>query len=85
MQLGDLLNAEEVKTSDLKIGDNVFIYSFTGKYEKYTVLGFGEDKIVNGHKVKGIPYVNKFENNGTYTENPNNYIFENKIKRVIKE
>ena len=83
MQLGEFLDAEEVKTEDLKIGDEVFIYSYRGNYEKYTVIGFGEDRKVNGTNIKGIPYVNKFENNGTYTENPNNYIDTTTIRKVV--
>ena len=83
MQLGEFLDAEEVKTEDLQIGDEVFIYSYLGYYEKYKVVGFGEDRMVNGTNVKGLPYVNNFENNGTYSENPNNYIKTNTIRRVV--
>ena len=85
MQLGEFLDAEEVNAEDLQIGDEVFIYSYLGYYEKYKVLGFGEDKVVNGTNVKGIPYINNFENNGDYTNNPNNYIRTNTIRRVVVE
>lgn len=85
MQLGDFLDAEEVNTSELQVGDEVFIYSYTGRYEKYKVIGFGEDKVVNGTNVKGIPYINNFENNGDYTYNPNNYLKDKKIRKLIKK
>jgi hypothetical protein len=82
MQLGELLDAEEVKTEDLQIGDEVFIETYSG-YEKHKVIGFGEDIIVNGTRVKGMPYVDMYMNNGTYTENPNNYIRTNTIRKVV--
>ena len=83
MQLGEFLDAEEVNIEDLKIGDEVFIYSYIGCYEKYKVMGFGEDRNVNGINVKNVPYVDKYENNGTYTENPNNYITDKTIRRKV--
>ena len=82
IQLGGLLDAEEINTEDLEIGDKVYIQSWDG-YELYTVIGFGEDKIVNGSNVNGIPFVDRFGNNGDYTTNPNNYIRTEKVKKVI--
>ena len=84
MQLNEFLNAEEIEPKDLQIGDEVFVYSYRGAYEKFTVIGFGEDRFVNGTYVKDVPYVDKFENNGVYTENPNNYITTEKIRRIKK-
>lgn len=82
MQLGEVLDAEVVNTKDLKIGDEVFIQGWDG-YEKHKVIGFGEDRNVNGTNVKDIPYVDRYENNGTYTENPNNYITTETIRRKV--
>lgn len=60
---------------DLKIGDKVYLYkNYLKEYELFEVVGFGQDLFVNGHHVKGLPYVNQFLNNGVYTENINNYI-----------
>lgn len=81
MQLGELLDAEEVNIEDLEIDDEVFIQDYEG-YSKCKVIGFGEDKVVNGTNVKGMPYVNMYENDGTYTENPNNYIRTEKVRKV---
>ena len=79
-QLGDFLDAIETDISDIEIGDVVFIQSFNGTYEKWKVVGIGEDKVVNGRNVKGIPYVDKW---GTEpSNNPNNYIW--KKSRVWK-
>ena len=83
-QLGDYLKTQEVPTNTLKIDDVVYLMDFDGTVKKYTVVGFGEDRYVNGMKVLGVPYVNKYENNGVYTENPNNYIRENNVRLVIE-
>ena len=75
-QLGEALDAIEVPTTSLQIGDEVFMEDFYGKYEKFKVIGFGEDKYVNGQNVKGIPYVNRYDHNdgNDYTWNVNNYV-----------
>ena len=75
-QLSDVLDAIEVPTTSLQIGDEVFMEDFYGKYEKFKVIGFGEDKYVNGLNVKGIPYVNRYDHNdeNDYTWNVNNYV-----------
>lgn len=82
MQLGELLEAEEVDTKDLKIGDIVFIQGWEG-YEKHKVVGFGDDTVINGTNVKGLPYVDKYGND--YSENINNYVTTEKIRKVVKK
>ncbi len=71
-RLGDFLDGVETDISDIKIGDKVFVQSIRGNYEKFEVVGIGEDKVVNGRNVKGIPYVDKW---GSGPNNPNNYIW----------
>ena len=83
MQLGEFLDAEEVKREDLKIDDVVFIYD-RDRYEKYRVEDFGIDRVVNGTNVKGIPYVNRYMNNYSYSNNINNYILTPTIRRLNK-
>lgn len=70
-QLGDFLDAVETDVSDIKVGDIVFVQSIREKYEKWEVVGIGEDQIVNGSNVLGIPYVDKW---GNGPDNPNNYL-----------
>lgn len=83
MQLGEYLTySEEVKTKDLGIGNKVWIHDYDG-FNKYEVVGFGDDRIVNGLNTLGIPYINKYENNGEYTDNINNYIREETVRREI--
>ena len=72
-QLGEFLDSSEVLISDLKVNDQVFVFSGEG-YKKLTVVGFGIDKVVNGTNVKGLPIVSLFERDGKYDHNINNYI-----------
>lgn len=70
-RLGDFLDAVETDISDIKIGDVVFVQAVSGKFEKWEVVGIGDDRFVNGSNVLGIPYVNKW---GNGPDNPNNYL-----------
>lgn len=73
-QLGKgFLSAKEVDTSNIKLGDKVYVMNYTGKYELCEVCGFG-DRLVNGTNVIGIPYIDRFGEN--YAENINNYLLE---------
>ena len=78
-RLGDFLDGVETDISEINVGDTVFVQNVRGNYEKHKVVGIGEDRIVNGQNVLGIPYVNRW-GNGPY--NPNNYL-RGKV-RVIK-
>lgn len=79
-QLGDFLDAVETDISDVKIGDIVFVQSSKENFEKWEVMGIGEDRYVNGRNVLGVPYVYKYGDN---PDNPNNYL-HNKV-RVVKD
>lgn len=78
-RLGDFLDAVETDISDIKVGDVVFVQNVRGIYEKHKVVGIGDNAIVNGQNVEGLPYVDKW---GNGPNNPNNYI-RNKA-RVVK-
>lgn len=78
-QLGEFLDAVETPISDIKVGDMVFVQTIGELYQKWEVIGIGEDRYVNGRNVLGVPYVNKW-NNGP--DNPNNYLGE--TARVLK-
>lgn len=85
-QLGKkFLTAPIVPTSEIKIGDRVFVMdNIDNTVSEYEVVGIGEDKWVNGHKALGVPFVNRFLNDGDYSHNPNNYLWEEKY-RLAKE
>lgn len=77
-QLGEkFLTAPIVPTSEIKVGDKVFVRdNIDNKVNEYEVVGIGEDKWVNGHKALGVPFVNRYANDGDYSLNVNNYLFE---------
>ena len=97
-QLGDFLTSEEVKTKDIKIGDIVYMKdTIKGLYDKFAVVGIGEDKILNGTKVKGLPYVKKYfvktkevadidahRIDMDFTNNINNYITKETVRIEIQ-
>ena len=70
-RLGDFLDGVETDISDIEVGDTVFVQDVRGNYEKHKVVGIGEDRLVNGSNVLGIPYVDKW---GNGQNNPNNYL-----------
>ena len=71
----EFLRSKEVAISELKIGDKVYLQGINESYdEQYEVVGIGKDEVVNGYNVKGIPYVNRYESNGKYDNNCNNYL-----------
>lgn len=83
-QIGEYLKAKEILTNEVKVGDTVFVQEYDGNFVKYKVMGFGEDKFVNGTKVAGMPYVDKYGNaDGDYSHNINNYI-HTKTVRVVE-
>lgn len=77
-RLGDFLDGVETDISDIKIGDTVFVQNYNGNYEKHKVVGIGEDRIVNGTNVLGMPYIDKWGNDPSY--NINNYIRDEKVR-----
>lgn len=84
-QLGkEFFAAVPTPTDKLLVGDEVFIIGCSGKPEKYTVVGYGDEALVNGSNVDGIPYVDMYTApNGSAAWNINNYL-RDKIYRVIK-
>lgn len=78
----EYFEAVKVAVEDLEIGDRVFMNVFDN-IKLHTIVGIGQDDIVNGRKVNGIPYVDLYKNNDTYAWNTNNYLHE-KEYMVIK-
>ena len=79
-QLGAYITAPEVPVSELKVGDTVYIRNWNDEIKQVTILGFGEDKIVNGSRVKGLPFA---EIVNASTDNPNNYIHDTTVRRAV--
>lgn len=78
-QLGAYITAHEVPVSELKVGDTVYIRNWNDEIKQVTILGFGEDKIVNGNRVKGLPFA---EIVNASTDNPNNYIYTETVRKA---
>lgn len=73
-QLGKrFLTAKEVDTSQIKVGDKVYVPNYDGKYELCRVCGLGNG-FVNGTNVTGVPYVERYGDD--YASNINNYLLE---------
>lgn len=85
-RIGEYLKAKEIPTNDVEIGDKVILMDYDGKVQKYKVMGFGEDKFVNGTKINGMPYVDKdVDKNGDCSHNINNYILTKTVRVVEQE
>jgi len=80
-QLGkNYLMADEVNRDMLKYEDWVYLQEYSGEIKPYKIIGFGEDVMVNGHEVKGIPYVARYGSNEDYTKNINNYLLDDSYR-----
>ena len=79
-RITDFLKAEE--TDLVEIGDKVVFIDWNGQAVKAEVIGFGEDKWVNGTNVKGVPYLNLY---GEKPENNINNYLVHKSWRKIKQ
>lgn len=77
----EFFTAEVVSRDRLKIGDKVFVQKWDGTYEKATVVGFGEDRVVNGTHVKDLPWVDLYKELGE--DNINSYL-QGEAYRVCK-
>lgn len=84
-QIGEYLKAKEIPVNEVKVGDVVLILDYNGNVNKHKVMGFGEDKFVNGTNIKGVPYVDLYgDKDGNYDWNCNNYIHTETV-RVVEE
>ena len=72
-QLGEYLDAQEIATSELQVGDEVWMRTYDG-LAAYPVVGFGGSGRVNGSVREGVPYVALYDHDGDYSWNPNNYV-----------
>ena len=68
-RLGRYLDAHEVPTSEVKIGDVVW-KDDGDAHVPYEVAGYGGHRYVNGHYVNRIPYTSAFG-----PDNPNAYVY----------
>lgn len=81
------LRAKVVPTKQLRVGDTVYIYDDLAydkpKSQRYTVIGIGQNRFVNGRNVRGIPYINKYKDGDP--GNINNYLLEKEYRATVKK
>ncbi|MBQ9002256.1 MAG: hypothetical protein IJ131_10985 [Eggerthellaceae bacterium] len=70
-RLGEYLDAIEVPTSELQLGEQVWTRDFEG-LQSFPVVGFGGEDA--GFGKAGKPYVANYDHDGDYSWNPNNYV-----------
>lgn len=81
----ELFTAERISTSELKVGDKfLYLDDLRNEWSVKEVVGIGEDRYVNGHKVMGIPYTNIYGFDDP-ASNPNNYIYTDTVLIPAKE
>lgn len=85
-QISGFLEAKEVMIDEVAVGDEVVWIDWDGKVNINTIIGIGEkDKIVNGHDVEGIPYMDYYNRiEGNPANICNNYLI-NKQFRLHKK
>lgn len=87
LRLGGLLDSVEVPVLEVALGDEVWLYdSVYGKWESFPVAGFGQphfNRIAvevegrNGRRevtYPDFPYVAKYDHDGDFSWNSNNYV-----------
>ena len=84
LRLGGLVDAELVPVEELKLGDVVYVQTVNGM-KPFEIIGFGENKTVNGYNRLGQPMINQCGNGSP--DNPNNYLgnYEKSYYRAVKE
>lgn len=80
-QLGkEFIMAKEYTPEELSIGDEVFVKSFEGGYEKFPIIGNVYDEYIK----KSFWLISKYGGSDNPAENPNNLVCKNtdKIKAI---
>ena len=71
-RLGAYLDSVEVPVSELQLGDMVWMRDVGDEIRAYPVVGFGSGTI-NGRDCNGVAYVKRYDHDGDYSWNCNNY------------
>lgn len=78
----DYINGQVVKPSEVKVGDKIGFMDWNTDLVKAKVIGIGEDKVINGRNVKGIPYMALYSLDDP-SNNGNNYLREDTEYRKL--
>lgn len=81
-QLGEkFITSKEIPINEVKVGDTVYIRQCDDKFIERKVIGFGNDEVICGYNVKGLPLVALYaDNQDHYRWNINNYIREEIVR-----
>ncbi|MFD0703378.1 hypothetical protein DMP06_00060 [Slackia equolifaciens] len=83
-RLGAYLDAEEVPTASVRVGDVVYVRRVDGTYGAFPVVGVGDGRVVNGLDTIGVPYVAMYAEYGPAEENCNNYLSTPTVSHMPK-
>lgn len=64
-RLGGVLDADEVPSSELILGDEVWVLEFDGHWKHYPMVGTTED---------GVPLIARYDHDGDWSWNSNNHV-----------
>ena len=78
-RLGEYLGSVEVPTSDLKVGDEVWLPAPDGTRQAFPVAGFGRPSSRKGAGPE-MPYVERFDHDGDFLWNANNFISSETVR-----
>ena len=73
LRLGSFLDAQEIPVSGVRLGDMVWMNEYESGPELFEVIGFGDGG--NGRSdLQGVPYVKRYDHDGDWSWNTNNYL-----------
>lgn len=73
LRLGSFLDAQEIPVSGVRLGDMVWMNEYESSPELFEVIGFGDGG--NGRSdLQGVPYVKRYDHDGDWSWNTNNYL-----------
>ncbi len=72
-RLGEYLDSVEIPTSELRVGDEVWFKEVNDSFASMPVAGFAECG-VGRHSGKRMPYMKRYDHDGDWTWNPNNFV-----------
>ena len=81
-RLGDFLKARQIPISEAKLGQIIFREGLDGWMGR-PCLGFGEDRMVNGRNVKGLPYADFLRRLEDYTDDFGRHHEPESIEKVV--
>lgn len=72
-RLGEFLESVEIPACELEVGDEVWLRGIGDSWEAHEVAGFGKPRSRHG-KGPDMPYVKRFDHDGDWLWNANNFV-----------